>query len=177
MTRRAVLIAVIVALAGLALAQKKEKKPIFPAWLTQARYVYVTTMYGDPFSANLRMPAEDRQAVADVGEALRKWGRFTQVYRPEQADVILLVRKGRAAEATLGGTISTGDPQRGTSKDAVLGSEAGSPEDALLVYDARLGTDAPAALKYMMKGGLNAPDVKLVAKFRKQVEEASAGKP
>jgi hypothetical protein len=168
MTRRAFVIAVVLGLAGLALAQKKEKKPVFPAWIKQASYVYVTTIYGDPFSASMGIPPEDRKAALDVQEALKKWGRFILVYRPDEADIILVTRKSTLAAPTVGGRTTGG---------LVFGAEAGNPDDALLVYEARLGTDRPAALKYIEKNGLDAPELKLVAEFRKQVEEASVKKP
>jgi hypothetical protein len=131
-------------------------------------------MYGDPMSPSIRIPPEDRRAAGEVQEALHKWGRYILVYHPEQADLILVVRKGRLASATVGAIIST-NPS-GTSAGPAFGAEGGIPDDALLVYDANIGTDGPALLKYIEKDGLNAPDVKLVAQFRKEVDAAAAKK-
>jgi hypothetical protein len=178
---RAVLIVFVIALTGMALAQKKNKKPVFPAWITQARYVYVTTVYGDPWlAANFTdIPTEDRKAAFDVQDALKKWGRFVLVYRPDEADVILVVRKGKVAAATGRSTVGIRprNPGTVTTDGTLFGVEAGNPDDVMLVYDGKLGTDRTAALKYIEKGGLDAPDVTVVAEFRKQVEEASAKKP
>jgi hypothetical protein len=63
--------------------------PKFPGTLVNARYVYVTSYDGDQFDPNL-LP-EDRQAIATVQDALQKWGKFTLVYQPQQADIVLMV--------------------------------------------------------------------------------------
>jgi hypothetical protein len=63
--------------------------PAFPGTLVNARYVYVTSYDGDQFNTNL-LP-DDRQAIATVQDALQKWGKFTLVYQPNQADIVLMV--------------------------------------------------------------------------------------
>ena len=34
---------------------------------------------------------EDRQAIGTVQDAMQKWGKFTLVYEPQQADIVLMV--------------------------------------------------------------------------------------
>jgi hypothetical protein len=63
--------------------------PPFPGTLVNARFVYVTSYDGDQFNINL-LP-EDRQAIATVQDAIQKWGKFTLVYEPHQADIVLMV--------------------------------------------------------------------------------------
>jgi hypothetical protein len=63
--------------------------PAFPGTLVNARYVYVTSYDGDQFDSNL-LP-EDRQAISSVQDAIHKWGKFTLVYEPHQADIVLMV--------------------------------------------------------------------------------------
>jgi hypothetical protein len=63
--------------------------PDFPGTLVNARYVYVTSYDGDQFDSNL-LP-EDRQAIGSVQDAIQKWGKFTLVYQPQQADIVLMV--------------------------------------------------------------------------------------
>jgi hypothetical protein len=63
--------------------------PKFPGTLVNARYVYVTSYDGDQYDLNL-LP-EDRQAISSVQDALQKWGKFTLVYQPQQADIVLMV--------------------------------------------------------------------------------------
>jgi hypothetical protein len=92
---RLVLTAVLLA-TTLAVAAPKPPKvnspqnvPPFPGTLVNARYVYVTSYDGDQFDINL-LP-EDRQAIGAVEDALQKWGKFTLVYEPRQADIVLMV--------------------------------------------------------------------------------------
>jgi hypothetical protein len=65
------------------------KVPAFPGILANARYVYVASYDGDQFNPNL-LP-EDRNAIGAVQNAIQKWGKLTIVYRPSEADVIILV--------------------------------------------------------------------------------------
>jgi hypothetical protein len=61
----------------------------FPATLRNARYVYVAAYDGDEF--NIHLLPEDRDAIVAVQNAIQKWGKVTLVYRPEEADIIVLV--------------------------------------------------------------------------------------
>jgi hypothetical protein len=65
------------------------KVPAFPGILTNARYVYVASYDGDQFDPNL-LP-EDRDAIGAVQNAIQKWGKLTIVYRPSEADIVILV--------------------------------------------------------------------------------------
>jgi hypothetical protein len=63
--------------------------PAFPGVLANARYVYVAAYDGDQFDSNL-IP-EDRAAIGAVQTAIQNWGKLTLVYRPSEADIIILV--------------------------------------------------------------------------------------
>ena len=63
--------------------------PAFPGTLANARYVYVASYDGDQFNPNL-LP-EDRDAIGAVQSAIQNWGRLTIVYRPSEADIVILV--------------------------------------------------------------------------------------
>jgi len=65
------------------------KVPVFPGILANARYVYVASYDGDQFDQNL-LP-EDRDAISAVQDAIQKWDKLTIVYRPSEADIIILV--------------------------------------------------------------------------------------
>ena len=65
------------------------KVPSFPGILANARYVYVASYDGDQFDPNL-LP-EDREAIGAVQNAIQKWGKLMLVYRPSEADVVILV--------------------------------------------------------------------------------------
>lgn len=62
----------------------------FPKTLINARYVYVASYDGDQF--NPRVSPDDRLAIGNAQAALRQWGRYMIVNRPQEADMILLVQ-------------------------------------------------------------------------------------
>jgi hypothetical protein len=61
----------------------------FPGTLANARYVYVASYDGNQFDVNL-LP-EDRDAISAVQNAIQEWGKLVIVYRPSEADIIVLV--------------------------------------------------------------------------------------
>jgi hypothetical protein len=63
--------------------------PPFPGTLANARYVYVASNDGDQFNPNLL--SEDRNAIGAVQDAIQSWGKLTLVYRPSDADIVILV--------------------------------------------------------------------------------------
>ena len=73
-----------------AAAAASTKVPALPKTLANARYVYVTSYDGDQFNPNL-LP-EDRDAIAAVQDAMQKSGKFVIVYRPREADMVLMVQ-------------------------------------------------------------------------------------
>jgi hypothetical protein len=79
-------------LSAIALAAPKpaaQSNQPFPATLRNARYVYVAAYDGDEF--NIQLLPEDRDAIVAVQNAIQKWGKLTLVYRPSDADIVLLV--------------------------------------------------------------------------------------
>jgi hypothetical protein len=88
-------------LASAFAAGSKKSAPVvppFPGTLVLSHYVYVTSYDGDLFDPNL-FP-EDRKAITAVQDAIEKSGKFTLVYKPEQADMVLVVT-GRPTEDVL----------------------------------------------------------------------------
>lgn len=79
----------IFALVSLAAATEKVPPPL-PKTLNNARFVYVASYDGDQFDANV-LP-EDRRAIAAVQDAIEKSGKFILVYRPGEADIVMLVQ-------------------------------------------------------------------------------------
>jgi hypothetical protein len=86
-------LALLFVLAASVLAAPKPQAgpsdPPFPGTLRNARFVYVTSYDGDQFNTNL-LP-EDRQAISNVQDSIQKWGKLTLVYRPQDADIVLMV--------------------------------------------------------------------------------------
>ncbi len=87
----AILIVVAAISAAAVPSSSTANVPAFPGTLANARYVYVASYDGDQFSPNL-LP-EDREAIGAVQSAIQNWGRLTVVYRPSEADIILLVTR------------------------------------------------------------------------------------
>jgi hypothetical protein len=148
-----------------------KEKAGFPNQIVKAKYVLVTTYFGDNL-ADSRVPPADRQAVIDVQDAIRDWGRYSLVYERKNAELIILVRKGRTSEIRDGIGIHSGSgktPSLGPINEA----DGGDPEDMLAVYNASLGTDAAPLWRDRMHNGLSAPDVKLIYELRTKVEAAA----
>src|SRR5713101_9208368 len=93
MKRFSLLAAILIMMTAIsALAAPKPsnaKVPVFPGTLANARYVYVASYDGDQFDQNL-LP-EDRNAISAVQDAIKKWDKLVIVYRPSEADIIILV--------------------------------------------------------------------------------------
>jgi len=89
MKRAALVILVMFAMAAFA-ASSQYSAPPFPKTLINAKYVYVTSYDGDQFDQ--RLLPEDRQAISSVQDAIQKWGHYVVVYRPENADIVLMVQ-------------------------------------------------------------------------------------
>ena len=87
-----------IAAAAAAPKDRVQSIPPFPGSLVNAHYVYVTSYDGDQFDVNL-LP-EDRRAIGTVQDAIQKSGKFTVVYQPQQADMVLMVMS-RPSEDTL----------------------------------------------------------------------------
>ena len=91
MKRAVVLTLVLLMFGALAYAASTQTSvPRFPKTLINARYVYVTSYDGDQYSPQL-LP-DDREAISAVQEAIQKWGRYMVVYRPENADIVIVVQ-------------------------------------------------------------------------------------
>jgi hypothetical protein len=175
------LIGAAAALAIPAVAQKKSKDEVSES-ITNAKYVYVEAYDGPEW--NPRLTGEDRKAIADVERAVRSWGRYQLVLRRSDAEVVLQVRKGRIADARVGGGVSveqvpthvefppTTTTQTTTHGDA--GAEVGPPDDLLFVYIVGAGGDLNARLwQRTQKDGLNAPDLKLFQRFKDDVNKSA----
>lgn len=93
MKRFAVTVIILTLLAGIsALAApdaRTAKAPPFPGTLANARFVYVASYDGDQFNPFL-LP-DDREAIGAVQNAIQTWGKLTIVYRPSEADIVILV--------------------------------------------------------------------------------------
>jgi hypothetical protein len=97
-TMRRILALLSVLLIAASIAWASATDPAFLTAVKNARFVYVTSYDGNEFNFNV-LP-EDRQAIANVQNAVQQWGHYIVVYRPEEADIILAVQS-RGSEDVL----------------------------------------------------------------------------
>jgi hypothetical protein len=155
--------------AGVAVAQQAYNP--LPKLVVHAKYVLVTTYQGYDLSSPNVMP-DDKQAVLNVQDAIKKWGRYDLAYRTKDADLILLVRKGRIVEAQPGmqiGVGSTMKPEIGPHVPV----DVGDPRDMLAMYDGSKGIDSAPLWRNSEKGGLDTPEMELMEELRQAVEKAA----
>lgn len=179
---RAGIVAALLVPAVVFAGDKGKKKKTMPAVFGTAKYVYVQAEDGNAYRPGL-LP-EDRQAIFDVEDALRKWNRYTITINPDEAELIFYVRKGRVASATLGGAVGTqAGPRQGPMPGqrrsggpggggVMVGGEAGPPDDLLEVRMRNTDGDVSAPIwTRSQPDGLNAPMVPLVANLQSAVEK------
>jgi hypothetical protein len=104
---------------------------------------------------NVSTYEEDRTAVNIVEDALQKWGRYTLVYKPEDAEFIVNVRAGRLVEGRAGVRAASGSapPPGGTgvpSVGGIAGASVGPDDDYMEVLlpipGERLDANHPACM-------------------------------
>jgi hypothetical protein len=187
--KRFTTIALLLVLApSLAFAKKKPKKPVVPAIFKQAQYVYVEATDGDEFNPALYPP--DREAIANVEQAIREWKRYVLTFDRRDADLVFVVRTGRLAGVRAGysrGTIpgAQGGPVTGRQGRPVpvggstvgsatsAGGEVGPPDDLLEVcqFDSD-GTLSTPLWIHTQHDGLDAPEVPLFEQLKNAVDRA-----
>jgi len=91
-------------------AAKDKKKDLLPANIVEARTVLVMV---DPNAGIVaEHPNANRMAREDVENALMKWGRYSLVTEPWNADLVITVKRGsgKVAQPTIGGVPMNNDP-------------------------------------------------------------------
>jgi hypothetical protein len=190
-TRLATLIAVcLLATMGFA---KDKKKATLPTYVLRARTVAVII---DPTAGfTIDDPRANEVARQDVESALLSWGRLNPILQTNDADLIVVVRKGNGRMvndtihdprqnnrpgsvipsdngASIGG--QHGTPTNEPSPEPTPQMDIGQTEDSFLVYEG--GGDRPLdrapAWRYIAKDGLLPHSVPAVDAFRKAVADA-----
>ena len=180
-----VLLAILVPAFGL--AQKKKHNDV-PAVFETAHSVYVEAADGDYSKPGLS-PA-DRKAIEDVQDAVQAWHRYTLAVHPEQADLILVVRKARTGGADsqtgpsttprvpVGQTPVRAPGQLGDTDSMGPAAQMGAEGDSLLVYTMNAdGKRKGPIWTRELPGGLDAPSVMLLQQLKSAVERAYPASP
>ncbi len=178
---------VILLFSLLLVLQSYAKAPTLPALVLQARYVALGYETAEGFIAetdfrsfaSTKVIPDDRQAIANIYDALSKWKRYTIAINPADADLLIAVRTGRVASGTGGIRVGAGgiDPTTGrrtsTSIGPVFGAEVGPPDDYLAVYQADDGREATRLWVGTQHDGLAGKNPPLFKNFKDEVEAAA----
>jgi hypothetical protein len=167
----AVVVLGVVLGAGMSsLAQSRGSgEKVMPALVTNARYMMVRTMAGEGYAQNIT--PEDRQAIAEVQRRIEEWGGYKLAYKQQDAEIILVVRRGAYASAKPGVIIGGGTGLPYPSAGIGVATETGPKEDMIAVYDAANGIDSAPLWRKVQKGGLS-NELPLFKEFKKEVEAA-----
>jgi len=165
------------------------KKPVLRAELLKAKFVVITNYPdpGDNMNRRISPYAGDRQALADVEAAIRKWGRWTVISSKSQADLIVAVRKGRIAGAGVRIPVADGAP-RPRNTDPLhpkVETDVGPTEDMIAVYSAQnwpsttpgdtdSNLNVPPLWRLIQSNALMSPSVPGIEQLRKEIEKAEA---
>ena len=160
-----------------------------PALLERARYVALGYDLGDGFVtadqiarvAGGTLPDEYR-AVDAIRADLEKWERFSVTDRPDQADILIVVRVSRRGalditnrEGSQASSRGEGGRSRSVS-NRTMGGEISSGGDRIDVYEAVHGRPGISLWSGRESGGLAGTPPRLYKSFREEVE-AAAKKP
>ena len=169
---------------------KAKKYSDVPPVFQTARSVYVEADNGDTTQPDAY--AGNREAVSNVESGLEEWNRYAVASRRDQADLIIVVRKGRFAGEQVHDGLSVGTRPMipGSARPVPMGSgeqvgsegEADQKDDLLAVYSlSRDGQLTGPVWRREMVKGLDAPKVELLRQLRKSIDRAypvqPSGKP
>lgn len=184
---------VLILAADIGSAQKKNKKrDQVPAAFQYAHFVYVEAPDGD--ATRFGLNAADRQAIVDVQDALQDWNRYTLAHRRKDADVVLVVSKGRMGSGQGSTGVSVGpklppnqSPNRAPGQPGApaggwdtigAAGDVGSDIDMIRVYlVSSEGKLSGPLWTLQLDHGLDAPTVALVQRLRTAVEAAYPAQP
>ena len=179
---------ILVAIAGLSLplVHAKDKKLQVPEVFQSAHSVYVECTDGELSRPGLRQA--DREAILQVQEALREWGRYVLVPTRDKADFVIVLRKGHAVgdqdHLGLGLHPSTPQPLSAHPGERNIdnhlpdqtasvgnGGDDIAMQDMLRVYTLNeKGKLKGPVWSREMDGGLNGPTVRLLMELKAAVE-------
>jgi hypothetical protein len=177
--------ALLLAIAGSAPATAKPKKPSVPEAFEAAHTVFVEARDAHDIT-DIWLDPDDRNAILDVQDGIQDWGRYTLSRSRRDADLILVVYKGRvvqdqpnsAGPGSLRLPVGHSPPQD-PSDASQSGTNASSPDglnqekDRLWVYTIQSDGKLKGPIwRSEQERGLNGPDVLLLRRLKDEVEKA-----
>ena len=190
MQRKLFIVSTLIAAVGLLPAQAKSKKhPSLPEAFQSAHTVFVESRQGD--ITDLRLDPEDRNAILDMQDAVQDWGRYSLSRSRQDADLILVVHKGRVWRDQSNTTNPVGlhpstshtpiqDPADATQGAGTNGSADGliHEKDELYVYTIQPDGKLKGPIwRDDLERGLNTPNILLLQRLRLEVEKAYPAQP
>ena len=94
MRRNLSALVLLLAITGSAPATAKPKKPSVPEAFGTAQTVFVEARDAHDIT-DISLDPDDREAILDVEDGIQDWGRYTLSRSRRDADLILVVYKGR----------------------------------------------------------------------------------
>ena len=157
---------------------------LVPTRLAKARFVAFGFDAGDrfvseqaAFSDYRRVLPEDREALAALRALFVEWAHYTLTDRPEQSELLVVVRRGRRAVGSAGihiGGLGDGSAQGNPS----YGAEISTAGDMLSVYESdAVGRPGTLLWREAQDSGLRGSPPPLFEAFKRDVERAAIQRP
>ena len=157
--------------------------PVVPETLVRSKYVYIGILRADGGIDDRFNPAaseDDRKIRAEVERAFSQWKRYNVTHFPQDADLIVLVKRGRYGSVTaistpdqvsvkIGRTAKQEDPMR-NPRGVAVAADAGPAIDR---FEVRSGPTRGQDIRLWQatrKDGLDGAPPRLFAEYKDAVE-------
>ena len=182
--------ALLLAITGSAVATAKPKKPSVPEAFETAYTVFVEARDAHDIT-DIWLDSDDRKAILDVQDGIQDWGRYTLSRSRRDADLILVVYKGRVVRdqpnSGVPGSLRLPvghSPTQDPSDASQSGMNTSSPDgltqekDRLWVYTIQSDGKLKGPIwRSEQERGLNGPNVLLLQRLKDEVEKAYPSAP
>ena len=182
--------AILLASIALPLVAQAAGKPAIPALLERAHYVAFGYDLGDGVVSTSQISIvagntliEERRVMDAIRRDIEKWGRYVATDRPEDADILVVVRLSRRASVEVGsapiGGSGASSRSRGeggggrTVSSRSIGAQISSGGDRLVVYESVHGRPGISLWSSSETDGLAGSPPRLYKSFREDVEAAT----
>jgi hypothetical protein len=178
--------ALLLTLLALPPAAEAASKSKMPALLENARYVALGYDLGDGFVSAANIPGvaartlpDERRAIEAIHDDLEKGGRYVVTDRPEEAEILIVVRVGCrggfgiTSGGSAGDSRGEGGTRNGVVSSRTIGGQLSSNDDRVDVYEARHGLPGIRLWSGAEVGGMAVSPPRLYKSFREEVEAAT----